>query len=464
MLTIDLPKVLNMPDKMLKMVESFKDYRYFLAEGGRGGGKSQGIARFLLFLAETHGIRICCGRETQNTIDESVYTILRDIILEYNLNFEVFSNKIVHRKTESSFIFKGFREQGAVNVKGLEGIDILWIDESQAVAKRTLDVIIPTIRKENSKVIFSMNRYLNTDAVYNEFVTRKDCLHININYMDNPFCSRALLIEAEHCKETNEQDYNHIWLGLPVPDADNYLYNAFELEKGLKAECLDNPASHGQRILGVDIARYGEDSSVAVVIEKQGTEYWSEICREKWDKKDLMDSTGRIMDLRFRYKPDVTVIDGDGMGAGVVDRLNENIQPDDPRGVVSFRGGLPIPKDKRGYREYANQKTAAYYLIKEMLQLGRLRITSKDVIKDLEQIRFEYSSSGIKRIIPKEKMRDKYKAKSPDNSDALMMAISEVSNIYKAYEANQAHLPKYAIGGEAHPISNPLPREAVGSC
>ena len=153
-----LPKLLDIPDKLLPIISEFNDFRYVLLDGGRGGGKSQAIARFLLYLAEQSTIRICCGRETQNSIDESVHTILKDIIVQYELNFEVFANKILHKKTKSTFIFKGFREQGAVNIKGLEGVDILWIDESQAVTKHTLDVIIPTIRKEKAKIFFSMNR------------------------------------------------------------------------------------------------------------------------------------------------------------------------------------------------------------------------------------------------------------------------------------------------------------------
>ena len=37
----------------------------------------------------------------------------------------------------------------------LDDVDILWIDEAQAITKPTLDIVIPTIiRKTNSKIIF----------------------------------------------------------------------------------------------------------------------------------------------------------------------------------------------------------------------------------------------------------------------------------------------------------------------
>ena len=68
-------------------------------------------------------------------------------------------------------------------VEGLEGIDVLWIDEGQAITKQTLDVLIPTIRKEKAKIFFSMNRHVEHDPVYETFYNRPDCLHIHLNYL-----------------------------------------------------------------------------------------------------------------------------------------------------------------------------------------------------------------------------------------------------------------------------------------
>lgn len=59
------------------------------------------------------------------------------------------------------------------------------------------------------------------------------------------------------------------------------------------------------------------------------------------EEKDLMDSVGRIVELKGRYKPAVLVVDGDGIGAGVVDRLNQIGQ-----NVVEFRGGKSLLKKK----------------------------------------------------------------------------------------------------------------------
>lgn len=119
-LNMKLPEILSMPPKMLPMIYRFNEYNYLYAEGGRSSAKTHSVARFLLFLASKHKLRIVCGREIQNSIEESVYTVFCDLIEKYNLPFEITSKKIVHRITGSTFTFKGFREQNAVSVKGLE--------------------------------------------------------------------------------------------------------------------------------------------------------------------------------------------------------------------------------------------------------------------------------------------------------------------------------------------------------
>ena len=49
---LELPKILNMPPKLLVFLKELGNYRYYLADGGRGSGKSQGFARIILYVAE----------------------------------------------------------------------------------------------------------------------------------------------------------------------------------------------------------------------------------------------------------------------------------------------------------------------------------------------------------------------------------------------------------------------------
>ena len=75
-----IPEILNIPPKLLPFILKFIDYSYFLFEGGKASGKTQSVARFLLYIAQVRHVRICCGREIQNSIDESVKTVFLDLI------------------------------------------------------------------------------------------------------------------------------------------------------------------------------------------------------------------------------------------------------------------------------------------------------------------------------------------------------------------------------------------------
>lgn len=84
---LQLPKILNFPPKMLPLITRFNDFLFFLFHGGRSGGKSHSVGRFILYLGSKKKLRIICGREQQKSIDDSVYALLVDIISKYNLNY-----------------------------------------------------------------------------------------------------------------------------------------------------------------------------------------------------------------------------------------------------------------------------------------------------------------------------------------------------------------------------------------
>ena len=359
---MEVPKILNVPDKLLPLITEFNNFRYFLIDGGRASGKSQTIARFLTYLCEQKSIRTVCGRETQNTIEESVYTIFADLIRLFNLNFNVGASKIDHKVTKSAIRFRGFREQGATNIKGLEGVDILWVEEAQAITKQTLDVIIPTIRKENSKVIWTMNRHVEHDPVYVAMAGRKDCLHIHIDYHENNFCPQAMIVEAETCKAMNEDDYNHIWLGQPLKKGDDSLYTTDEIYGSPKLEYI-NPGVR-KRIMGVDVARFGEDETVFSIIESYNVSQWQQIWQDTWKNKSTMETVGRIVELTRTWDLDQIVIDDTGVGGGVTDRLSELRIP-----VVPFVGA-----EKAINELYTNKRSEAFFRLKNMFAMKTMKI------------------------------------------------------------------------------------------
>lgn len=434
---IEIPKMLQMPEKLLPLILKVNDYRYFMAEGGRGGGKSQAVARIFLYLAEQRHLRMVCGRETQNSINESVYSLLVDLIRQHNLAFEVFSTKITHKVTKSTINFRGFREQGVFNIQGMEGVDVLWIDESQAITKQTLDVLIPTIRKEKAKIYFTMNRHLEHDPVYEMFVGRKDCKHIHINFDENLYCTEALKNEAAECKIKSEADYAHIWMGEPLTKAEDALFTYKELKdtrhnKHVMAE------GYGLRLAGFDVARYGDDKCACVTIQQMGALHWDIPFIDQWDHRDLNYTTGRILTTSSEQQATKSIVDEDGIGAGPLDTLNKG------RGLENFVGFRNPPLAYKTNRFFGNNRTVNAYKLKELVEKGHIIIEHEDLIRELCTLKYTYDHYQRKILVSKEKMR-KDGVKSPNLADALIMAISLIGDInYKQMEQYQIMQPQYS--------------------
>ena len=439
-----LPEMLKIPDKLDSILTNLDDYRYFLIEGGRGGGKSNAIARLILFLADKYNIRVVCGREIQNSITESVYSLLVDLIRNYQLAFDVQAQKILSLKTGSVINFRGFRQQGAFNIQGMEGIDICWIDEAQALKKDTLDVLIPTIRKNKAKVFFSLNRHLHNDPVYANFINRDDCLHLSIQYHENPFCTTALQKEAEECKKLSEKDYNHIWLGHPLDTSEDSLFSFEELLRG-----KNNPhimaTGYGVRVAGYDIARYGDDKCAVVVFQQTGALHWEEVYSDEWDHKDLNYTTGRILMTTNEQNVDLAAIDEDGLGSGPFDTLTKGRQLDY---FVGFRNPAISYQENKSF---GNVRTLNAYKLKDMITKTHICIKNQKVIDELLTIKYTFDHNQRRILVSKDKMR-KDGFKSPNMADACIMAVSLIGQVKE--KQNRQYEPQVAQYGKDDNLFN----------
>ena len=207
---------ISLPEKLYPLINP---KRYNVIHGGRGSGKSEGIARLLIIRALQSQRRILCCREFQTSIRESVHALLKSIIQIHGLQdyFQVNFNGIKCTLTGSEFVFAGLAEHTVDSIKSLYGFTDVWVEEAQRLSKRSMELLLPTIRAEGSVFFFTFNPELESDPVYKRFVSEKDALDdalvIEMNYHDNPWFPEVLKTEMEACKRRSMEDYLHIWLG-----------------------------------------------------------------------------------------------------------------------------------------------------------------------------------------------------------------------------------------------------------
>lgn len=206
--------------------------------GGRGSGKSHDVAEYCLFRAYQSKIKVLCTRELQNSIADSVYSLLKNKITDMHLDFffTVYKDRIVGNNG-SEFIFKGIHNNVS-EIKSMENISIAWLEESQSLSRESIDVIVPTIRAPGSILIFTFNPYKDNDPIYVEMKNAtEDDLVIKANYSDNPWFPEELRLEMERDKKNDYQKYLWVWEGecLGLSDAQifrgKYVVENFETPK-----------------------------------------------------------------------------------------------------------------------------------------------------------------------------------------------------------------------------------------
>lgn len=205
----------------------FSPRRYKVLYGGRGSGKSWGVARALIALAAAKPMRILCARETQKSIQESVHRLLKDQIglLGLDAFYEVQESKIIGRNG-SEFTFVGVRQQGIANMKSYEGTDVCWVEEAQVVTSRSWDILIPTIRKPGSEIWITFNPELDSDPTYERFVTNppSDAWVQRVNWDANPWFPPELEKERQDWLVRDPVGYRTTWEGECRPAVEGAIY------------------------------------------------------------------------------------------------------------------------------------------------------------------------------------------------------------------------------------------------
>jgi phage terminase large subunit len=281
----------------------FKPSRYKVARGGRGSGKSWGVARALLIQGAQSTKRVLCTREVQKSIQQSVHQLLRDQISALGLNgfYEVLATEI-RGKNGTQFYFGGLSDQTAESLKSFEGVDVCWVEEAQVVSKRSWDILIPTIRKEGSEIWVTYNPELDSDETHKRFTLNPppDCVNVELNHSDNPYFPAVLEAERKHAQATMKaEEYAHIWEGKCKPAIEGAIYFDQLSQAGSRiGGCPHDPLlkTHAIWDLGFN------DSMAIILIQKVSSEIRL-IHYIEGTQRTLADYSAELKALRLEGQP-----------------------------------------------------------------------------------------------------------------------------------------------------------------
>ena len=409
---IDCRGIYNPTDKQRSAHTRFE--RFVLYGGAVGGGKSVWLCHEARALSsETAGnVGYLCRHELTSFRRSTLLTLERCLpveIIEQHHQTENF-----FRLKNGSLIFYGGLGDDQKAIDRLKSMDLGWfgIDQAEETSENHFFLLASRLRLALPGVQYKglMTANPSPGWVKQRFVEQKLNDHVFIPALprDNPYLPEDYesTLRELYPEELIAQLLDGDWDALEVG---NYLFKYVDIKAAVGREI--KAGKDAIKVLGQDIARFGDDSSVAIIREDD-TVIWV----ERWAKTDLMHTTGKVINLINKFNPDLTHLDIIGLGAGVYDRLIE--QKYKPIAVNVAESPRGKDKDK-----YANLRAEIYGDLAKRFEEGNISIPDNlELIAQLSGIKYKFNSKGQLQIESKEDMK-KRGVKSPDLADALTLCF-----------------------------------------
>ena len=164
------------------------------------------------------------------------------------------------------------------------------------------------------------------------------------------------------------------------------------------------------KILACDVARFGADRTV--IGWRQGRKL---VITDRVRGLDTVQVAHRISERIESERPDAVVVDGDGIGAGVIDNLRFRGYGDN---LHEYRGGMPADDPVR----FFNRRAESWGKLKDWLTAMAEIPDDPDLESDLTAPEYGFSNKGQIQLEKKDDMK-KRGLQSPDLGDMCAMTF-----------------------------------------
>lgn len=471
-------------DKFKPLIQKKK--RVKIIVGGRASTKTTFVADYVAACMAS-GQLWCCGREFQNTLDESVHRTIMDEIERLDVPGFTFTKTDVQHVSGGRNFYRGLA-RNILSLKGiLSGVDGLWVEEGEGLSDDTLRVMtasarataadfdkakkagIPVSEMKTPEIWITMNRGSKNDPIAKKYLSRAEselerCQYyeddeiivVEANYNDMPrewFLASGLEAERQaDWKNMSRAEYDHKWLGKYLETVDGAIIQPEWFDACVDAHVKLGFEPEGQEVVTYDPA----DTSDAKAICYQHGSVVKDVQQSK--EGDIVTGTLWATGYANEVKPDLFAWDDDGIGGGLKEQINTALKGKKIT-LEAFNGGHGVDNPDSTYspldneiekpttnkQKFGNRRAQYYWMLRErMIKTYRAvehgeyhnpdnLISFSSKIKDLSQLKSELCriprsrvGSGRIYIMSKPDMKKLLKLDSPNMADVVMMAQRRV--------------------------------------
>ena len=321
------------------------------------------------------------------------------------------------------------------NMQGFHEDNMLFIvDEASGVADPIMEAILGTLSGKNNKLLMCGNPTRTSGTFYDAFhsdralykshtVSSADSIRTNkenIESLIRKYGRESNVVLVRVFGEFPRQE-DDVFISLST--IEQCTSNLYELPDNLASPNI---------ILGVDVARFGDDETVIY----QNTRGKLKLAKHRHGQ-DLMATAGDIVALYRKivkeypdYKGRIYVnIDDTGLGGGVTDRLREvkREQKLHKLFVIPINAAERIETDTKEGKEaaehYNNITTHMWAVLKDLFENKQIDIEDdSETVAQLSTRKYFMASNGKLELESKKEMK-KRGLDSPDRGDAAALAV-----------------------------------------
>jgi len=387
--------------------------RYVLAGGSYRGGKSAWLTgeAIQLSLETPNNVGILL-RQKLTDFKRTTLLTLQEFLPEEIIEQHHQTDHYYKLKNGSTIFYAGLGDDDA-GKSLIHSMSLGWfgVDQAEEISESHFDTLcsrfslmVPGVRYRG---LLTANPA--PGWVRNRFIEQKLPDHIFIQMLPKDNKYKPADYEErlrEQWKNSPELIARYLDGDWDVENLSNYLF----AQTYIRAATKTSMPEEGLKVLGVDVARFGPDESVAILVHGRKV-----MNVQAWQGLDAMASADRIGNIIETVKPDVTNVDEINIGGPIMDRLRR----------MGYRvNGVNVALPAKRTDLYVSLKAEIYFNLQQMFEHGEISIPDHPKLtQQLASIKYDYATDGRRRIISKQQMRKEEGDPSPDYVDALVLAM-----------------------------------------
>lgn len=461
--------------KQDEIYRAVNENRYTAVKSCHGPGKSYTAANMIAWwLATKSDPFVVTSAPTSHQVRTILWREIRRAKKHAQLPGKITQGQVPEWKVNEELVAFGRKPadyldpiEAAAAFQGIHALNLLVVlDEGSGIPDWLANACENLITNENSRLLIIGNPDNPMSYFAKAFRPGSGFATITISAFDTPAFTGELVSEELAQKLTSKiwvQERAKRWgTGSPLYQSkvlaefpnitDDTVFTPAMITNAITNDRSKQAVSQKGRY-GFDIARLGADESV-VYHNRNG--YIRQVAR--WSKADTMESVGRYRRLAKDTEPahaTPAVIDVNGLGAGVFDRLKELQYP-----VIPFNGG----EKAYNFEKYKNRRAEAYWTARELFEEGLIDIEEldEDLQAELLEAHFKIDSAGRTQLEPKEDIAQRL-GRSPDRADAFIMSLQAAAHTPVPNRPTSSRTPTSATTQNTSDLKKPSePDDLVG--